>query len=286
MLKVSRIVIAWKEFTVKGTRVPYLFRSYEHPKHDGVLYERNPDSNIDYPIWQVARATSAAPTYFKAVKLKPKDEEFEFIDGGLGANNPSEEVYQSVEQLSKNHRGAVSELVSIGTGKSTEKGKNHKTGYRLYLKYANAAIQWAAQSEATHERMGSQTRKDGTNYSRLNVEQGLAKVKLDTWKGKKGARTLKLIRAETRKYLESDAAQEKIRGVAERVVQIRRCRAAQAESDQWERFCHGVRYVCRESQGGERVSKYEDLHRDFKIQLPRAICGTESAIHKDYRLFE
>jgi len=41
-------------------------------------------SFADYKIWEAARATSAAPTYFPRIKL----DEYEYVDGGVGFNNP------------------------------------------------------------------------------------------------------------------------------------------------------------------------------------------------------
>jgi patatin-like phospholipase/acyl hydrolase len=66
----------------------------------------------------VARATSAAPTYFEPAKIKPiKSRKWtHLIDGGLFANNPSMCAY--VEFAKKNYEleqeGCA--LVSIGTG--------------------------------------------------------------------------------------------------------------------------------------------------------------------------
>lgn len=50
---------------------PYFFKSFKTDK--------------DYPLWQVARATSAAQTYFPGYKLDDKI----FWDGGNVANNPA-----------------------------------------------------------------------------------------------------------------------------------------------------------------------------------------------------
>jgi patatin-like phospholipase/acyl hydrolase len=50
-------------------------------------YKTTPKMQEEYPgfkIWEAARATSAAPTYFE--RLKVGDDEF--IDGGMGYNNP------------------------------------------------------------------------------------------------------------------------------------------------------------------------------------------------------
>lgn len=40
-------------------------------------------------MWEGARATSAAPTYFKPYKLRTKEGVITLIDGGVGINNPS-----------------------------------------------------------------------------------------------------------------------------------------------------------------------------------------------------
>jgi patatin-like phospholipase/acyl hydrolase len=51
-------------------------RTYVNPAEPG-LYG-------DWEIWQAGRATSAAPSYFDRMKVG----DYEFIDGGLGFNNP------------------------------------------------------------------------------------------------------------------------------------------------------------------------------------------------------
>jgi patatin-like phospholipase/acyl hydrolase len=44
-----------------------------------------PESFSDCMIWQAARATCAAPTYFRRMKIG----KWEYVDGGLGFNNPT-----------------------------------------------------------------------------------------------------------------------------------------------------------------------------------------------------
>lgn len=39
-------------------------------------------------IWEAARATSAAPTFFKRICIGSKGAEEEFLEGGMGCNNP------------------------------------------------------------------------------------------------------------------------------------------------------------------------------------------------------
>ncbi|KAL9044610.1 MAG: hypothetical protein Q9214_002264 [Letrouitia sp. 1 TL-2023] len=237
----------WRFFDLGGTRVPYLFRSYRHPKSvKDDLLERNPGQADDYPIWKIGRATSAAPAYFSPVKLEDDNDESYFIDGGFGANNPSEEAYRSVKQLSSNNPAVVECLVSIGTGKHRkyiQAGSPRNTGWRLYLKIANAAVRWASESEATHHNMIDRTR-DFTDYFRLNVEHGIGRMKLDAWKGNKGNKTITAIREATEDYLKNPVVKSEILQIAKLLVKKRNLRSTPKHIDQWEMFCHGVEYQC------------------------------------------
>lgn len=58
---------------------PVVFRSYKNPMESSAL--------PSIRIWEAARATSAAPTYFPPMKLGDNNE-YSFVDGGLQANNP------------------------------------------------------------------------------------------------------------------------------------------------------------------------------------------------------
>ena len=262
LLTTNRIVVAWQErFT--ETRKPYLFRSYRHPRRRTLdPLERNPDDSTDYPIYKVARATSAAPSYFKAIMMRGNDRESKFIDGGFGANNPSGEVYRSVRQLSNNQQGAIRELVSLGTGKKAERSRKSRV---LPVRYAYHAIQLATHSEKTHEDMEERSNQEKFQYTRFNVERELEKIKLDTWNGKRGARTMELIGTATMKYIQNEKVQGQIDEVAKRLVRIRRSRAGQSDSDHWERFCHGVEYGCciEECRSRGRMSTLDDLRRHF-----------------------
>jgi len=80
--------------------IPILFRSYES-------HEIHPECKI----WEAARATSAAPTFFKRIEIGRAQP---FIDGGVGRNNPSWAVLDEANTLF----GArpIGCLVSIGAG--------------------------------------------------------------------------------------------------------------------------------------------------------------------------
>ncbi|KAL1626757.1 hypothetical protein SLS56_006750 [Neofusicoccum ribis] len=86
-----------------NNRQPVFLRSYKNPNNMSVLPE------ID--IWQAARATSAAPTYFEPITVGT----YTLIDGGLQANNPLGWLWNEVLAV----YGATREtscFLSIGTG--------------------------------------------------------------------------------------------------------------------------------------------------------------------------
>ena len=87
-------------------------------------------SSYDYPMKSAARATSAAPTYFRPAKVPkgvPAGEYWHLIDGGVFANNPAMCAY--VEALGVNPDAEIC-MVSLGTGTTAP------------INYANKADSW------------------------------------------------------------------------------------------------------------------------------------------------
>jgi uncharacterized protein len=87
-------------------RKPFFFKSAsarERPEYD-------------FPMWQVARATSAAPTYFEPARLPvPNSSDYwALIDGGVFANNPG--ACALVEAIARNPWATKFLVVSLGTG--------------------------------------------------------------------------------------------------------------------------------------------------------------------------
>jgi patatin-like phospholipase/acyl hydrolase len=76
-------------------------------------------SNYDFPMKKVARATSAAPTYFEPLKLEAEENPgyYALIDGGVYANNPAMCGY--VEAVSLQDEPCEYLVVSLGTGQLT-----------------------------------------------------------------------------------------------------------------------------------------------------------------------
>jgi predicted acylesterase/phospholipase RssA len=67
----------------------------------------------DVPMWRVARATSAAPSYFHPCEIIDSDEgQIDYVDGGVFANDPANVAYLALRRVSS---GKLV-VVSIGCG--------------------------------------------------------------------------------------------------------------------------------------------------------------------------
>lgn len=93
-------------------RSPWFFRSSR---------ARLDPKSYDFPMWQVARSTSAAPTYFEPSKIDVAEttDYYSLVDGGVFANNPSMCAY--VDAMSKDPRPTDVLVVSLGTGVLTRR---------------------------------------------------------------------------------------------------------------------------------------------------------------------
>lgn len=106
-------------------------------------------SNRALPLWQIVRASSAAPTYFPPQTISVPDaagqpQEYEFVDGGVSSyNNPSMQVFleatEPAYQLGWPIGPAKLLLLSLGTGYSAVTVAAGKaSGYNLidWARYA------------------------------------------------------------------------------------------------------------------------------------------------------
>jgi patatin-like phospholipase/acyl hydrolase len=88
-------------------RCPFFFRSWQATAPATARTH-------DFPVWEVARCTSAAPTYFAPFRATAADgQAYALIDGGVYANNPA--LCAWVEAHDR-HPGDEIVVVSLGTG--------------------------------------------------------------------------------------------------------------------------------------------------------------------------
>jgi hypothetical protein len=98
--------------------------SYDLSKPGPFFFKRRytlDDAAYDVKMWQVARATSAAPTYFEPACIAEFKGEGDhaLVDGGVYANNPAVAAYSDAIEL-WGEEGEIN-VVSIGTGAPPEK---------------------------------------------------------------------------------------------------------------------------------------------------------------------
>jgi patatin-like phospholipase/acyl hydrolase len=108
-----------------GTSETILIKNYEKPY---------------FKAYDAASITSAAPIYFPAHTCKDlSGVEHTFIDGGVGANNPT---LMALNDIQSEHPNAKLLIVSIGTGRSLN--NNSKTGANLK---GAGALDWVFEHE-------------------------------------------------------------------------------------------------------------------------------------------
>jgi len=100
-------------YDVITTRTPMFFKSWK--ARGAGLAPGEVREEFDFKLRDVARATSAAPTYFPPAQVtNAKNQKFGVIDGGVLANNPAMCALSSARQLFPQAKRTV--LVSLGTG--------------------------------------------------------------------------------------------------------------------------------------------------------------------------
>jgi uncharacterized protein len=91
------------------SQLPFFFKSHK--------ISGNPKYN--WLVRQIARATSAAPTYFPPFHLVRGEEDYALVDGGVFVNNPAMAAYVEARKLYPSAEKVI--VVSVGTGDRQDK---------------------------------------------------------------------------------------------------------------------------------------------------------------------
>ena len=182
---------------------PTLFRSYEVAKN----------KEYNCCIWEAGRATSAAPTFFKRIKIGPQGSEVEYVDAGLGCNNPVNQVVAEAARIF-GENAQVACVVSIGTGQSGSVGYAKPDAFQKWLpiQLINVLQEIATDSGKTAEQMEQKYKHLPGIYYRLDVDRGLQSVSLDEWK------RLGDVRLYTKNYMKLELVDKRIDNVIEALV--------------------------------------------------------------------
>ncbi|KAL0781512.1 hypothetical protein CaCOL14_002847 [Colletotrichum acutatum] len=194
----------------------YLFRTYKGSS--------NCAHNVE--IWEAARATSAAPTFFHPISIEVEAERDQYVDGAVTYNNPARLVLSEAESYFGPRR-TLGFLLSLGTGlKVSDKKVNvvpqgqlvdrpimarkgsgalFSRGTIKILKHAKASL---TDSEPEHQALEQRFQKTPYAYWRLNLDRGAADIKLNEYK------KMGLLRAATERYIQGPEVSDHIDKIA------------------------------------------------------------------------
>ncbi|GAA4539355.1 hypothetical protein GCM10023161_18860 [Mycobacterium paraffinicum] len=148
------------------------------------------DNNLNIPLWQLVRGSTAAPTYFPPEVVRVGGHEFVFVDGGLTTyNNPAFQLFlmATLDAYRLGWTATESDLllVSIGTGTTPKADDRLQPGHMNLLFNANsvpAALMYAALNEQDLLRRVFGRCRHGSHIDRelgnLMHEQGLLEKRL------------------------------------------------------------------------------------------------------------
>lgn len=225
-------------------------------------------------LWQVARATAAATTFFKSISVGRDG--IEFVDAGFGYNNPCDILIQEAQREFPDR--TQMRILSVGTGLGDIVAIKDR---RLYI--VDALKKMATSSKKVAATLAHRYSESG-EYYRFNVDQGLQDITLSDWK------QASTISAHTRNYLsEQSMAIEKFVEVFTRdALPIGRSGIQPICSDKIQSYTSG----CRETATGDnnnsisRKVSFTDLLPDWKSQahyvipsiVNRYFTGRESTL--------
>ncbi|MHB9147918.1 MAG: patatin-like phospholipase family protein [Candidatus Amoebophilus sp.] len=160
--------------TLKDLNTPTLVTSYDTKKQTIYFFnshEAKNDRVHDFTLKDVARSTSAAPTYFSPANIKSvSGEQYCFVDGGVVANNPVLHAYiYAKDRLYQSHHFHV---ISLGTGTAempSLESKAKKGGVRLLPDLIGVGMNGNSRAVESYIQSFINERR-GDTYTRLDFE--------------------------------------------------------------------------------------------------------------------
>ena len=156
-------------------------------------------------IWEAARATSAATSFFDPIAIGPFGQEF--LDGATGANNPVEIALEEARDIWPNAMPRLQYIISIGTGEPSLSafGNNLMSIGRTLVRISTDANAVATQFARAHPELAVGGDRSRHIYQRFNVSKGLENIKLH-----ETAKTSEIASA-THRYLDEDEQRARLR---------------------------------------------------------------------------
>ncbi len=168
------------EATLADVKKPVIVPSYDVESASPRFFVSRREADGLIPMWKVARATTAAPTFFEAFRLDVDGRTEALIDGGMIANNPGmvalTEVTHHIEDYAHEGNNLLDTellMVSLGTGRLRTYFKFDEIKDRGALEWARPAIEIAITGgvETVHHQLAEVLRHaTGRYYYRFQVD--------------------------------------------------------------------------------------------------------------------
>lgn len=154
---------------------PCLITSYDITRSATHFFTQHDarQSGHNYAVKDIARATSAAPTYFECAQIKSDSGvQYPLIDGGVFANNPAMCAYAEV-RVKKNISSKDMKIFSLGTGSFTKNytyAKARKWGMAQWVRPVIDIMMSGVAETVDYQLKRIFETSDINNYLRINGE--------------------------------------------------------------------------------------------------------------------
>ena len=158
-------------------------KNMAHPRRFRT-YEVRENASPDCFIWEAARATTAAPTFFKRISIGEEGRaKEEFIDGGVRCNNPTDQVIEEARTIFGDDC-TLGCLVSIGTGHPGVIGLSKPDHFQKILPtdLVDVLKRIATDCESTAEELAKRLKHQEIRFFRYSVTHGAGSISLEEWK--------------------------------------------------------------------------------------------------------
>ena len=132
---------------------PCLITAYDVTRRKTKFFTQHDARNDDkdYPIKVVARATSAAPTYFEAMPGDNGRSPYAYVDGGLFANNPTMCAYvEAYRKLAGKPTAENMVILSLGTGQIA-KSYAYRSVKDWGMSFSSRQVQFSTDSDSLRQ---------------------------------------------------------------------------------------------------------------------------------------
>ena len=194
---------------------PHFFKQH---KSDNEIYNFN--------VKDIARATSAAPTYFETARIKNDlGTPFPLIDGGVFVNNPALVAYSEVRNMEFNNINQSPTakdmmIVSIGTGSASKKYEYNKTKDWGAIGWIKPIIEimMSGNSQTVHYHLkqifGTLNENDKNDYHRLEPEVITADNEMDN----ASIENMSKLKEDALSYLSNDDVDKELNLIVDKLI--------------------------------------------------------------------